>query len=190
MPVVGEFHRKFWRARANPILPAGTKTGWMYPGVQSAVVMGLIWGVPLQLLRPIRRQLRWYWALARWLWWFRNPAQQGQLETWIGRIEALTSEQDAVIERVVGTLQGPFWGDARQRVRACATSPAFHRPEAWVEYSRALKANGGQAQNVFRHIRVVHELRAAHDISNPEAHLVTELAYQGLASQGRAGLDT
>lgn len=119
-------------------------------------------------------------------WWDRVVRQW----QWGARMLALDHEQQAVIERVIATMQGPWWDPAKQKVRICATTPKFHQAAQWVDYGRALKANAGQAQNVFRHIKVVHELHAdaaqsQQALTNPEAHLVTELAYQGMASIGR-----
>lgn len=98
------------------------------------------------------------------------------------RLLSLTSEQLAVVERAVRLMQGSHWAEAQRAVQACASSPKFHKPEQWVEYSRAVKANPGQAQNVFRHLKVVQGLRATHsNLTNPEAHFLAELAYQGFA---------
>lgn len=188
MPVVGEFHAKYWKARANPIVAAGTTVNWMYPLVQSvtgASSMGSLFGA----LQPVWEQVVWYWTLAQRLWHWRAPTNQLRLEIWIARLEALDSEQHAVLERVVTALQHPRWSEAKHAVRVVATSPKFHQPEQWVEYGRALKANRGQAQNVFRHIKAVSALRDLTDgpatLSNPEAHLLIELAYQGMAAAGR-----
>lgn len=107
-------------------------------------------------------------------------------EPWLRIVELCDDEQRAVFRRVAAAVSSRYWGEALGHVRACATSPKFHQPEQWVEYSRALKANIGQAQNVFRHIKVVHALKAAHpEMSNPDAHLFAELAYQGMTHTGR-----
>lgn len=192
MPTVGSFHRFYWKSRPNVPAAPGVAVSWIYPQVQSvqaSMSMGMaIWGVPFDAVRPIWRQVRWLVEIARRLWYWRSPSTQEQLETWIARIEALTPEQALVLDRVCEALSGPYWDVARREVLACATSPKFHQPEQWVAYSRALKANAGQAQNVFRHVKVVHALREKYPVSNPEAHLVTELAYQGLAARGRGAL--
>lgn len=187
MPTVGSFHRIFWGTQRNPVNPASRSSAWMYPGVQSVVTMGMaIWGVPLAVVRPIWDQLRWSGRLVKHLWWVRAPDAQGRVEQWIARLEAFTPQELTVLERVVATLTGPYWADAQARVAACATTPKFHQPDQWVQYSRAIKRDIGQAQNVFRHVRVVHELRDAHaELPNPDAHLVTELAYQARALEGR-----
>ena len=194
MPVIGAFHAKYWRARANtppPVLPGGPV---MYHEWQSTIqrtvtlTMAIGW-VSLDALGPIWQQLRWYWRLARRLWHWRAPANQEQLETWIARLEVFTTAERAVLERVVTAMEGPWWAEAQAAVALCATTPKFHQPEQWVDYGRALKRNPGQAQNVFRHLKAVHALRDLADgpapISNPDAHLIVELAYQAFAAQGR-----
>lgn len=142
--------------------------------------------VPMDAIRPWLDHLRWYWRLATRLWQWRAPQNRQRLEVWIDRLERLDVEEGAVLERVIQAMACPQWADAQARVRVCATTPKFHQPEQWLAYSRAIKANGGQAQNVFRHLKVVQELQAAHPgLSNPDAHLLAELAYQGFAAMGR-----
>ena len=195
MPTIGPFHRFYWRARANTPPPAGTAPNWSYPRWQSvprgAVTLSMaIWGVPFDVLGPLWAQLRWYLRLARRLWNWRAPANQAQLETWIARLEELDAEQIAVLDRVLASVTGPCWDQARAAVRVCATTPKFHQMDQWIDYGRAIKANPGQAQNVYRHLKVVQELRGLADdvggLSNPDAHLLAELAYQGMAAIGRA----
>lgn len=119
----------------------------------------------MDVLRPWVQWLRWLWAVIRQLGVMR-----------------LTVEQLAVLERAVTLMQGPEWADAQQAVQVCATTPKFHQVSQWLEYGRAIKADGGQAQNVYRHVKVVQALKAAHpSLTNPEAHLLAELAYHGFA---------
>ena len=189
MPTIGPFHRFYWKARANPVAPPILSRGG-YPPWQASVTTAMaIWGVPLEALGPIWRQVRWLLSLASRLWHWRAPVNQDRLETWIARLEDFTPDQLAVLERVVTMLTGPQWDAARAAVQACATTPKFHQPEQWVIYSRAVKANPGQAQNVFRHLKAVSALRDLGDgpaaISNPDAHLLIELAYQAFAAMGR-----
>jgi hypothetical protein len=52
--------------------------------------------------------------------------------------------------------------------------------------ARALKSSRGEAENVFRHVKAVMDLREGLapqgvTLSNPEAHLLVELAYQGFS---------
>lgn len=185
MPLVGEFHGKFWRARANPLPTPGVSSDWLYPRFQAVILMSAFWMIPVQALEALWRQLRWYTRLARALWWWRSVEAHERLTQWIQRLEASDWEQRAILDRVWLAFDPTVWPQARDRVRATATTPDFNQPIAWVEYSRAIKANTGQAQNVFRHLKVVHELRATTPLSNPEAHLLAELAYQGFAALGR-----
>ena len=190
MPTIGGFHAKFWKARANVPPPPGTATGWMYPGVQSVVTMHMaIFGVPFELLKPVWEQLRWSWRLMRRLWHWRAPENRARLEIWIARLEEFDDAQLLALERAVAALCSPAWPQARQAVQACATTPKFHQPEQWVAYGRAIKANPGQAQNVYRHLKAVQDVRGLADgeapLSNPDAHLVVELAYQAFAAIGR-----
>lgn len=186
MPTIGVFHAKFWRARANLPAAPGTTVGWMYPQVQAAVLMcALPWSIPWAALGPVRHQVRWLWSLVKRLWWVRSVAQQADIDEWIVRVQNMGDEQRAVLERVYGLFAGAAWPVARDEVRACATSPKFHQPEQWVGYSRAVKSNPGQAQNIWRHMKVVFAIQAATGASNTDAHLLAELAYQGMAAQGR-----
>jgi hypothetical protein len=34
-------------------------------------------------------------------------------------------------------------------------TPRFNRPEAWLDYSRAIKASPNLAENTFRHLRAM-----------------------------------
>lgn len=90
--------------------------------------------------------------------------------------------QRQVLDQAIAVMRSSWWPDAQAAVAAVAHSPKFHQAEQWVEYGRALKANAGQAQNVFRHIKAVAALRSLADgpaaISNPDAHLIVELAYR------------
>lgn len=185
MPTIGSLHGTYWRARANAPPPVLASRPMSYTRYQRVMVFGALFGG----LQPIWEQIVWYGRLARRLWRWRDHRR---LETWIARLETLDPEQHLVLERVVDALTGPFWAEAHAAVRACATTPKFHQPEQWVAYGRLLKANMGQAQNVFRHLRALDTIRTIRDetparLSNPEAHLVIELAYQGLAATGRAG---
>lgn len=168
MPTIGVFHRHFWAQRANGAVAAGAAPPWQYPAVQSVTgARAMAWtGVlPWGLIR---------WAFAR-IWFWRIP------DRYLVQ-EALDAEQRAVVDRVIAVMRSPRWADARVRVRACATTPKFHRPEQWTEYSRAVRADGSQAQNIWRHVRIVQELRAADPmLSNPDANLLAEIAYHGFA---------
>ena len=178
MPVIGEFHSKFWRARANAPAAAGTHTTWMYPAWQSSVIVGsfAVWAA----VRPVWDQVRWLWRVAVSLWWCRQPACQAELEAWIAQQQR---GGDRLLTRVQAVRAHEAWPAAQAAVRDCAMTPKFHSADQWVAYSRAIKANTGQAQNVFRHLKVVQTLQAAYPtLSNPDAHLLAELAYQDMVA--------
>lgn len=202
MPVIGEFHDKFWRAKANTPPPPGTNQVKGYPAWQSTIVAMSVFSPPLDRAIWLMKAA-WYllgsaWARACWMYWiakavwrWRSWAHQIPGTTWTATLDGLDLEQLAVLERVLSVLQGPQWTAARSKVRGCAQTMGFNQPDAWVEYSRLLKSNFGQAQNVMRHVKVVHELKMAYpEMSNPDAHLLAELGYQGFAAQGRRGLKT
>ena len=201
MPVIGEFHRKYWRFGGAPPPPPSTGAAWMYPGWQSTVTMMMVaFGPPWSLFRPLWDALRWWVVLLRRVARL-DQAHRGALLEALARLEAdptltaqrtvsavlaCTPAQRAVLDSVMAVLTGPLWAPATAAVAACATTPKFHQAEQWVEWSRAIKANKGQAQNVFRHLKAVQAVRGLSDadgpVSNPDAHLVVELAYQALAA--------
>ena len=163
--------------------------GWAYPPTQAAIVatFGTLFGA----LQVVYEQVAWYLRLARRLWTWRD-ARHAYLETWLDRLDTFDRGQRLVLERVVQAVTSGHWAEAQAAVRACAATPGFHRDEAWVDYGRLIKANRGQAQNVFRHLKAVSAIRPLADVevprlSNPEAHLLIELAYQEMAALGRPG---
>lgn len=201
MPTIGPFHGRYWKARANTPPPAGTGGNTpMYKEWQSTIQRSLtlsmaVWWVPMPAsistsLGRLGRRLIGLYRIGRRLWQWYGTAEHLGPDQWTPRLDRLDLEQLAVLERVIAAFDSPGWGSARLAVRQCATTPKFHQPEQWIAYSRAIKANPGQAQNVFRHLKAVSDLRSLDDgpaaVSNPEAHLLVELAYQGMAALGRA----
>mgnify|MGYP001617550811 CR=1 FL=1 len=186
MPLVGEFHGKFWRARPTAPPPSGVSGEWMYPRVQAALILSsAIWWLPWTVLTPLWVLLCWYGSVLRQLWRWQCWARAHRLALAPAHFGTLDAEQLLILSRVLSALHSPAWTNTQQLVRATATTLNFNEPAAWVDYNRAIKANAGQAQNVFRHLKVVHALRATTSLSNPEAHLLAELAYQGFAAIGR-----
>lgn len=189
MPTVGVFHTNYWATSVDLPPPVLSKGG--YPPWQAAVTAsGVVFGPPLDILRPYWQRLRWIVRLVRRLWAYHDPAYQQRIQTWLDRLAALDQEQIDVLEVVSETVQHPQWQAARGLVRECATTLGFNDPHAWVPYSRAVKRDPGQAQNIFRHVKVVHGLKDhAHaegeTLTNPTAHLLAELAYVGFAKRGR-----
>ena len=103
------------------------------------------------------------------------------------RLAALDPERRAVVERTVSLLESPHYDIARKAVRETATTLGFDRPEAWKDLSRHMKADNGRTQNVYRHLKAMRLLReyAQSTFTNPEANLLTELAYTGFAAMGK-----
>lgn len=192
MPTVGAFHQKYWRAKANAPPPPAVEGGGGYPLWQSSIVTAsVVFGPPLDLLGAIGSR---GWAFCRRRWWrtqailrfVRHRVQvQARLIAWIWRGETLDAEQFAVMQAVLTALQSPAWRPARVAVRDCAGALNFSDPKMWQTYSRALRDDAGQAQNIYRHLKVVLALRAVLPLlENPETHLLAELAYQGFRSTG------
>jgi len=118
---------------------------------------------PWLTMRGVWRWIRWY----VWLVW---------------RLFWLDAEQRAVATRVITMVEHEAWPRARSCVRACATTPGFNHPEMWVKYSRLVKEDMGQAQNLFRHMKALYDLaETTSRLRNPDLHLLVELAYQGFA---------
>lgn len=84
-------------------------------------------------------------------------------------------------------LASPVYTAARSSVRETATTLGFANPQAWVQYSRMLKEQGGRAENIYRHVRACELTRGrlASTCTNPEINLAVELAYCGFARKGR-----
>jgi len=186
MPVLGSFHAKYWAAHANPPPALAEPAPGGYPLWQT-VIVGTFWGWSGDFWTRLWWTIRIAWQL---LWEWRDPVQRRTLERWLvpfsAAFAAVDEAERRICWRLLLALTAPEWPEARARVRACAGTLNFSDPKMWQTYSRALRANVGQAQNVYRHIKAVQELQACHPaLSNPQAHLLVELAYQGYAMTGR-----
>jgi len=173
VPTVGSFHSFYWND-ATPstvvIVPTGRGVGG-YPAWQASVITPSLFGVVGAWIDHQVQRLRWALRLVR-------------------RIERLDAEQRDVLSRVLTTLESPAWPVARVSVRQTATTLGFNRPEAWIHLSRELKASPGRAENTYRHLQTCTTLRnrlreQGSTVTNPQMHLVAELAYQGFAARGR-----
>ena len=199
MPVVGEFHRKFWKAKAGAAPPATPAARHQYPLWQGHVVSMAVFGPPLGLLVGLWCRLRFVLLLPWWLlklvWKHLRCRREHAPEhlaypalpladSWLTHVPSLDRGQWAVMEQVMAALRSPTWPAAQRAVRACAQTPDGHKPEAWVEYSRTLKGDAGQTQNVYRHLKVALALKQVAPLTNPQAHLLAELAYHEFAARG------
>lgn len=177
MPTPGAFHARFWAAKGGaPVVPSASGRP-MYPEWQSTIQRSFtlsmaIWAVPGDVLYPVRLWLRRAWTA--WVRFYR-------LKPW-----TLSGEQLAVLGYVQELVTSPLYAEAQREVRVCATTLQFTQPEHLVEYSRAIKSDLRQAQNTYRHLRAIQGLKLSHpELANPEAHLVTELAYHGFTVTGK-----
>jgi hypothetical protein len=165
MPVQAFGHQQFWRARANvPPEPSATGPDWPYPRWQTTIVAGSLLGGWADLARSY-----WRWLVAVW--------RYGR------RAARLPSLEQAVADRVLDALASHRFRHAYQAVREVALTRHFNRTESWLPLSRELKAARGPAENTFRHLAACHGLEARLDerLSNPEKHLLVELAYHAYA---------
>ena len=197
MPLVGEYHRQFWRARANPVAaPVPGKGG--YPAWQASVCSMMAILPPFDALQPLWITWCWLWRVVRSLW--RCPVElRDDVDQWIGwvlyterdrrnrtaewdvRLASCTTPQLTVLTKAVETVSSPDFHVALEAVRQTATTLGFNHPAAWKPYSHMLKESPGRAENVFRHERACTLTRAAvtRTLTNPEVNFLVELAYHG-----------
>ena len=166
MPVQSWGHSQYWTTTdtaVTPVLPTSGQPG--YPLWQGGVVVGSLFG-----------------ALAGWgAIWVERLRILWQLSK---RLTGMTAEQRAVVMLCVETVDGQPYQVARLAVRRTATTLGFNRPEAWADLKAELKRDAGNAENTFRHLHTTNILRqnlVGSTLTNPQAHLVVELAYQGFA---------
>jgi len=153
-------HALYWDARANPVVSPEAGLGGQYPQwhatVMTASLFGGLAGAPW---RRWRHTLRWWGAWLRASW-------------------RLGGEARGVLLHLTRHLATPAWPHARLAVWQTSTTPKFHRPEAWIPYSRLIKANLGRAENIFRHVKARELLAAAvPSLSAADCALLVELAY-------------
>lgn len=168
MPVIGEFHTTYWENSDTNVAPVRLTRGG-YPVWQSGVVIGTAFG---------GLALFWDRASDWWRWCWRL----------VSRSYRFNPEQRAVVLKTLAALEHPAYEVARGAVRKTARTVGFNRPEAWKDLSRELKASAGGAENAFRHLEACRLVRANllnSTVTNPECHLITELAYQGFAWRGK-----
>lgn len=168
MPTVGTFHTFYWEFSDTNVAPVAISRGG-YPGWQASVIAPSLLGILGAWIDTWMVRLK---------WWIRFAP----------RVHRLTTERRDVLVHVLTALESPAYGAARKAVRETAVTLGFNRPEAWVPYSRALKASPGRAENLFRHVRACELTRdyTSSTLANPTVHLVTELAYHGFALHPKA----
>lgn len=161
----------YWNVSSSVVSPTGGAAGaGGYPLWQASVISVGFGGV-----QP------WYERLRAWVRRMRTAFGLAQT------IAQLDAEPRLVVERTLRAIQSPAYQAAREAVRETSKTLGFANREAWVPYSRMLKANPGRAENVFRHVRAC-ELtreRLSSTLTNPEVNLAVELAYCGFAVKGQ-----
>lgn len=167
----------YWNVSSSQVTPPADAFRGGYPLWQSAVI-GMAGGV-LQV---------WYERLIAWGRRWRASRQVAK------RYRRATPEHRRILDRVLRALESPAYPVAREAVHTTAKTLGFASHEAWLPYSRMIKADPGRAENVYRHLRACELTREAlrsstcanpaSTLTNPETHLVVELAYTGFAVKG------
>lgn len=167
MPLQGWAHTFYWENSDTAVIGVKRMIGH-YPAWQTAAVT---LGIGLGGMLPIWER---FWDRVRWCW----RAQP--------RCARLDAEQRRVLLKTLDALEHPAYRIARSSVRKTATTLGFNRPEAWKELSRELKGSACHAENAFRHLEACRLVRANlidSTVTNPECHLIVELAYQGFSAR-------
>lgn len=161
-------HTFYWENSSTSATPVVTASYSGYPPWQTAgVTLGIGLGGAVGYFERVWNWLAWAWMVIR-------------------QSVGFDPERRAIVRQTLRALQHPAYPIARSAVRKTATTLGFNRPEAWKELSRELKGSAGHAENAFRHLEACRLVRANllnSTISNPECHLLVELAYHGFTAQ-------
>lgn len=115
-------------------------------------------------------------------WWDRVAYAWGWARlAWRWRADQRCAMQEAA--RLVGSSA---WLTAMGAVQATAQTERLHEVTGWSKVGQTLKHHGtGIAENMWRHMHAYALLRDQGPLSNPDAHLLVELAYHEFAASGR-----
>lgn len=171
MPVQSWGHSQYWTTTSTAVAPVVNTSGQPgYPLWQAGViVLPSLFGAVSAWAGIWRQRLRLMWRFA-------------------GHMLGMNAEQQAVVWRCIEAVDSPRYGVARNSVKRTATTLGFNRPEAWSDLKAELKRDPGNAENTFRHLHTVNVLRqnlVGSTLSNPDAHLLVELAYHGYSMKVR-----
>jgi len=165
MPTLS-FHRNYFNNSSTAVAPVLAPSKGGYPLWQSgAVNLGIGLGGALVFWERLTDWCGWFWTLLR-------------------RSRAYDTRRRAVVLKVLDAFEHPAFPVAQSAVKKTATTLGFNRPEAWKELSRELKGSAGHAENAFRHLEACRLVRANlldSTVTNPEMHLIVELAYHTFA---------
>lgn len=181
MPLIGEFHTKYWEnsdTSTTPIVIAPRVR--QYPAWQSAVTIGSLFGGIAPFVEHYGAIVR-AWASRVWdrvSWWWRVQP----------RVMALKDEDRLVLVKALDAFDHPAYPLARSSVRKTAVKLGFNRPIAWKDLAGELKTSAGLAENTYRHLEACRLTRANlinSTLTNPECNLLVELAYVGFTVKGK-----
>lgn len=159
-------HQNYFNNSSTSVAPVAAPSRGGYPLWQaSTFAVGSGLGGGIVLWERLCDWLRWFWTLFR-------------------RSLRYDPERRRAVIKTLNALEHPAFPLAQQSVRRTATTLGFNRPEAWKELSRSLKSDPGTAENAFRHLEACRLTRVNlinSTVTNPQCHLIVELAYQGWA---------
>lgn len=166
MPVQSWGHAAYWTTTSTEVTPVVPSSGHPgYPLWQSGVIVGSGFGALAGYWDLWRERVKVIWAIAKRMW-FLSPVEC------------------AVVWRTLDLVSSPAFPIAVRAVKQTATKIGFNRSEAWGDLKGELKRDPGNAENTYRHLHTVNTLRLNYvgsTLSNPQAHLLVELAYHGYA---------
>lgn len=158
------FHRQYWEfsdTSAAPVAPPGLGG---YPTWQASVIAPSLFGMIGAYIDTWMVRLKWWWGFAP-------------------RVHRLNEEKRVVLVHALGLLEDPAYARARVAVRETSKILGFNKPSAWGELKGVLKDSPGTSENVMRHLEALRRMRGMEGstLTNPQANLMTELAYVGFA---------
>ena len=184
MPLVGEFHTKYWERTSSGVhgTPAAPSRLGGYPLWQSASIAPSGLGMISAWWDTTKVQLRWWWRVVQLI--RRLPGSgkavlvrvldallaspEPYLSFTVGadlshdaQSRALASKDyaadaEAVLDAVARALQHPAYGAAHRAVRQTATTIGFNSPQAWVKLSHTIRDHSAWAENTWRHLNACH----------------------------------
>lgn len=156
-------HRNYFNNSSTAVAPTLAPSKGGYPLWQASnFSVGIGIGGILPLWEALCDWCSWFWTL------FRRSLKYDR-------------ERRRAVIKTLNALEHPAFPLAQQSVRRTAVTLGFNRPEAWKELSRSLKSSPGHAENAFRHLEACRLTRAnliSSTLTNPQANLIVELAYQ------------
>lgn len=163
MPSFLLFHEQYWDVLSTHnvfIPPPPSKAG--YPTWQATVIAPSLFGMIGAWLDT---------KLAQFRWW----------KAFYHRITALSKAKRSLLLHTLTTIESPHYAHAFTAVQQTSQILGFNKPDAWIHLKRELKDQLGESENVMRHLEAVKRMKlvSGSTFTNPQAHFLVELAYQG-----------